>query len=160
MSSVADSAPDASAPAEVDGAVTGAAVPADSLSAYLKAWISTLRGGETGVLPVIAALIVLVVIFQTQDSAFLSAGNLTNLMVQGAVFVLLGMAEIFVLILGEIDLSTGFVAGIGAVITCELAAYPHNLPWWLCILAGLAATSFIGAVQGTLVTRSGFHRSS
>jgi D-xylose transport system permease protein len=127
----------------------------DSLRLYLHSWVSTLRGGETGVLPVLAGLILLIVIFQTQDSAFLSAGNLTNLMVQGAVFILLGMAEVFVLVLGEIDLSTGYLAGIGAVITCELAAQPHNLPWWLCILAGLAGTSFIGIVQGTLITRLG-----
>jgi D-xylose transport system permease protein len=126
---------------------------ADAVLPYVRSWVDRLRGGETGVLPVIAGLIVLIVIFQSKDSAFLSAGNLTNLMVQGSVFILLGMAEVFVLVLGEIDLSTGYVAGIGAVITCELAAEPHNLPWWLCILAGLGATMAIGALQGTLVTR-------
>ena len=47
-----------------------------------------------------AGLILLVIIFQVQDSVFLSAGNLTNLLVQGSVFVLLGMAEVWVLILG------------------------------------------------------------
>jgi D-xylose transport system permease protein len=104
---------------------------------------------------VLVGLVVLAIIFQIQDSAFLSAGNLTNLLVQGAVFILLGMAEVFVLVLGEIDLSTGFVAGIGAVITCELAGYPHNLPWWICVLAGLAATTAIGILQGTLITRLG-----
>ncbi len=93
------------------------------------------------------------IIFQVQDSVFLSAGNLTNLLVQGSVFVLLGMAEVWVLILGEIDLSVGYMAGIGAVITAILAAPPHNLPWWLAILAGLAATAAIGALWGTLVIR-------
>jgi D-xylose transport system permease protein len=56
------------------------------------------------------------------------SGNLVNLIVQGPVFVLLGMAEVWVLILGEIDLSVGYVAGIGAVITAILAAPPHNFP--------------------------------
>jgi D-xylose transport system permease protein len=145
----------ASAPPPPEGEPDTAPPRIDALGPYFKAWISGLRGGETGVLPVVAGLIILVVIFQTQDSQFLSAGNLTNLMVQGAVFVLLGMAEVFVLILGEIDLSTGYVAGIGAVITCELAGSPHNLPWWICILAGLAATAVIGVIQGSLITRLG-----
>jgi D-xylose transport system permease protein len=131
---------------------TGTGQP-DSVATFVRERVAQLRGGDIGVLPVVAGLVLLSIIFQSQDSAFFSAGNLTNLLVQGAVFILLGMAEIFVLILGEIDLSTGFVAGIGAVITCELAAYPHNLPWWVCILAGLGATTAIGALQGTLVTR-------
>jgi D-xylose transport system permease protein len=134
--------------------VLGEGPPADaSLSSSLRSLVKQVRSGEVGVIPVLVGLILLALIFQTQDSAFLSAGNLTNLLVQGAVFILLGMAEVFVLILGEIDLSTGFVAGIGAVITCELAAPPHNLPWFVCILAGLAATTAIGVLQGTLVTR-------
>ncbi|HEX3794152.1 MAG TPA: hypothetical protein VHV57_06600 [Acidimicrobiales bacterium] len=126
-----------------------------SLVAFSRSRLKELRNGEVGVVPVLVGLVVLAIIFQIQDSAFLSAGNLTNLLVQGAVFILLGMAEVFVLVLGEIDLSTGFVAGIGAVITCELAGYPHNLPWWICVLAGLAATTAIGILQGTLITRLG-----
>jgi D-xylose transport system permease protein len=131
----------------------GDEVAPDSVSAFIRGRWQQVKTGEVGVIPVLAGLVVLSIIFQSQDSAFLSAGNLTNLLVQGAVFILLGMAEVFVLILGEIDLSTGFVAGIGAVITCELAAPPHNLPWWICILAGLAATTAIGILQGTLVSR-------
>lgn len=131
----------------------GDEVAPDSISAFIRGRWQQVKTGEVGVIPVLAGLVVLSIIFQSQDSAFLSAGNLTNLLVQGAVFILLGMAEVFVLILGEIDLSTGFVAGIGAVITCELAAPPHNLPWWICILAGLAATTAIGILQGTLVSR-------
>ena len=79
-------------------------------------------------LPVLGGLILLVVIFQIQDSVFLSAGNLVNLLVQGSVFVLLGMAEIWVLVLGEIDLSVGYVAGIGGTVTAILST-THGLPW-------------------------------
>ena len=57
---------------------------------YVVAWAKRIRYGESGVLPVVAGLILLVIIFQVQDSVFLSAGNLTNLLVQGSVFVLLG----------------------------------------------------------------------
>jgi D-xylose transport system permease protein len=127
--------------------------PNSTFGQYVAAWARRIRYGESGVLPVIGGLILLVIIFQVQDSVFLSAGNLTNLLVQGSVFVLLGMAEVWVLILGEIDLSVGYVAGIGAVITAIMAAPPHNFPWWLAILVGMLATAAIGMLQGTLVIR-------
>jgi D-xylose transport system permease protein len=146
-------APVVVAAVEEDNPRAALPVGTPSLGVYLRSWIAQLKSGQTGVLPVLGGLILLVVIFQLKDSQFLSAGNLTNLMVQGAVFILLGMAEIFVLILGEIDLSVGYVAGIGAVITCELATTPDNQSWWIAVLAGLAATSAIGALQGTLITR-------
>ena len=62
------------------------------------------------------------------------------------------MAEVFVLLLGEIDLSVGYNAGIGAVMTLWAA---YTLPWWVAILIGLAVTAFIGFVQGSLITRLG-----
>ncbi len=144
---------------DVPGTLGGIPMPAgtadSTLGAYVTGWAKRIRYGETGVLPVVAGLIVLVVIFQVQDSIFLSAGNLTNLLVQGTVFVLLGMAEVWVLLLGEIDLSIGYVAGIGAVVTAILAAPPDNFPWWAAIIVGLVATTSIGALQGLLVIRLG-----
>ena len=121
-----------------------------SLAEYARSIGKRIRSGESGVLPVLGGLILLVIVFQVQDSVFLSSGNLVNLLVQGSVFVLLGMAEIWVLVLGEIDLSVGFVAGVGATITAILST-THGLPWWVAILAGVAATAAIGAVWGTLV---------
>jgi len=124
-----------------------------SLGEYARAWAKRIRSGESGVLPVLGGLIILVVIFQVQSPVFLSAGNLTNLLVQGSVFVLLGMAEVWVLILGEIDLSVGYVAGIGGVITAILTAPPNNFPWYAAITVGVVATACIGVLQGTLVIR-------
>ncbi len=139
------------------GTLGGIAMPestADStFGLYVQAWAKRIRYGESGVLPVLLGLIVLVIIFQVQDSVFLSAGNLTNLIVQGSVFVLLGMAEVWVLILGEIDLSIGFVAGIGGVVTAILAAPPYNYTWWVAIIIGMLCTAGIGVLQGTLVIR-------
>jgi len=66
------------------------------------------RSGESGALPVILGLVAIVIYFQAWSSLFLSAGNLVNLMTQTAWMVTLGMAEVFVLLLGEIDLSIGF----------------------------------------------------
>jgi D-xylose transport system permease protein len=129
--------------------------PDSTFGQYLTAWAKRIRYGESGALPVIAGLVVLVIIFQVQDSLFLSAGNITNLLIQGTVFILLGMAEVWVLVLGEIDLSIGYVAGIGAVITAILVSPPDNLSWWAAVIVGLLATSAIGALQGLLVIKIG-----
>ncbi len=125
---------------------------ADSVGEYARIWLKRVRSGESGALPVVLGLIAIVIFFQVRNSLFLSAGNLVNLLVQGAPFVLLGMAEVFVLLLGEIDLSVGFNAGIGAVITLWAV---YSQPWWVAILLGLAVTAFIGFFQGTLITRLG-----
>ena len=124
-----------------------------SLGEYLSAWGKRIRAGESGVLPVLIGLVIIVVIFQSQQSVFLSAGNLTVLLQQAAAVVLLGMAEVYVLLLGEIDLSVGFVGAIGGALTVILTSTPSNLPWWVGVLAGLAASAVIGAIQGWLITR-------
>jgi D-xylose transport system permease protein len=126
---------------------------ADSLGEYVKAWVKRIRSGESGALPIILGLVVIVIIFQVQQSKFLSAGNIVNLLVQAAFFVTLGLGETFVLILSEIDLSVGFVAGIGATITLALLSPSYGWPWWAAVIVGLAACAAIGAFQGLLITR-------
>ena len=125
---------------------------AGSVGDYTRIWLKRVRSGESGALPIVLGLVAIVIFFQVKNSLFLSAGNLINLMIQGAPFILLGMAEVFVLLLGEIDLSVGYNAGIGAVVTLWAV---YTLPWWAAILIGLACTAFIGAVQGSLITRLG-----
>ncbi len=139
--------PSAERPAVSNELVTG------SLLDYSKAFAKRARSGESGTLPVLVGLVIIVIIFQTQNGKFLSHGNLVNLIDQAGIFVTLGMAEVFVLLLGEIDLSVGYVAGVGAVVTAELAAPPHNVNWFLSCLAGLGVCAVIGAVQGLLITR-------
>jgi D-xylose transport system permease protein len=104
-------------------------------------------------LPILVGLVVIVIFFQAERSQFLSSLNIVNLLVQAAVFVLLGAAEIFALLLSEIDLSTGFVAAVTGFVIAELIAPPVNLPWWLGILGGFAVASAIGLLQGSLITR-------
>jgi D-xylose transport system permease protein len=128
-------------------------VLADSLGEYVKAWIRRIRSGESGALPIILGLVVIVIIFQVQQSKFLSAGNIVNLLVQAAFFVTLGLGETFALILSEIDLSVGFVAGIGATITLALLSPSYGWPWWAAVIVGLLACAAIGAFQGLLITR-------
>ena len=128
---------------------------ANSLGEYLRAWAARIRAGDSGILPVIVGLIVIAIIFQSQNSNFLTAGNLVNLLVQGAAITLLGLGEVFALLLGEIDLSIGFVAGVAGVIAAELVAFPHNWPWWGAVALALLVTAVIGLVQGTIITRLG-----
>jgi D-xylose transport system permease protein len=143
------------APVLSTAALGDPALVADSFGEYAGAQWKRIRAGESGTLPVVIGLVLIVVIFQIQNSKFLSAPNLTNLVEQSGVFVLLGMAEVFVLLLGEIDLSVGYVAGLGAFVTADLSGPPHNVNWFLAVLAGLAVCAAIGFIQGALITRLG-----
>jgi D-xylose transport system permease protein len=158
MASVDTSNPPERAPVADEVSVAVAAevpVLATTLGAYLRAWAKRVRSGESGVLPVLGGLIILTVIFQAKSSVFLSAGNITNLLIQGSTFMVLGMAEVWVLILGEIDLSVGYVSAIGAVITAIMVGPPHPLPLWVAMPVGILVTAAIGALWGTLVIRLG-----
>src|SRR5882757_3842859 len=128
---------------------------ANSLGEYLRGWFARVKGGESGVLPVIGGLILISALFQTLNSHFLTAENLVNLLIQGAAYMLLAMGEVFPLLLGEIDLSIGFVSGIGGIITAELVKQSTGWPWWGAILAALLVCAAIGALQGTIITRLG-----
>ena len=127
-------------------------VIADSFGEYVKIWWTRVRNGESGALPVILGLVVIVVYFQARSSLFLSAGNLVNLIEQAAWIVTLGMAEVFVLLLGEIDLSIGYTSAIGAVFTCWLLVPPDPAPWPLAVLVGLAFPALFGLVEGVIIT--------
>jgi D-xylose transport system permease protein len=130
-------------------------VLADSLQEYVSAWLTRIRSGGSGALPIIAGLVALVIFFQIEQSSFLTSGNIVNLLVQAAEFILFGVAEIFALLLSEIDLSVGYTAAVAAFIIAELIAPPVNLPWWIAILGMLVATGAFGVLQGTLITRLG-----
>ena len=132
-----------------------AEVEAQSLRDYAHVVWVRVRSGESGVLPVVGGLLLISALFQSLNSNFLSAGNLVNLLIQGAVYMLLAMGEVFALLLGEIDLSIGFVSGIGGIITAELVKQQYDWPWWLAILVALIACAAIGLLQGTIITRLG-----
>lgn len=131
-------------------------VVAQSLGEYVRAYVARIRAGESGVLPVIIAMVAIMLVFTaiSPNHVFLSPGNLVNLFQQSAVFMVLAMAEGFALVLGEIDLSVGFVGAIGAAITVQLVQpITTNWHWVPAILAGLLACTVFGAIQGTLITR-------
>jgi D-xylose transport system permease protein len=131
------------------------ALVSGSVREYVKASLARVKAGESGVLPVIGGLLLVSILFQSLNSKFLTAGNLVNLLVQAAVFSILAMGEVYALLLGEIDLSIGFVAGLGAVIMADLAKGSVGWPWWAAILAALVVTAAIGGLQGSIITRIG-----
>ncbi|HEX4344983.1 MAG TPA: sugar ABC transporter permease [Solirubrobacteraceae bacterium] len=122
-----------------------------------------IRSGDLGTLPVFFALALIVVFFQLKNSNYLSAGNFNNLIVQMAGEALIAMGVVFVLLLGEIDLSAGFVSGIGGVLMAEflLQGGSFHLPFWsiggfaitpyIAVILAVAGGCLIGAVQGTIV---------
>ena len=142
----------------LDAEAVAADVPpelvAQSLGQYFRAWWVRVRGGNSGVLPVVLAIVVVAVSFQIANPKFLSAQNLVNLFEQSTVYMLLAMAEIFALLLGEIDLSVGLVMGLGSVVVAELVQPAGaNWPWWAAIIVTLLACAAVGTIQGSLVAR-------
>jgi len=127
---------------------------AQSLGQYLRAWWLRVRSGDSGVLPVVMAIVVVAVSFQVANPKFLSPQNLVNLFEQSTVYMVLAMAEIFALLLGEIDLSVGLVMALSSVVIAELVQPSGaDWPWWAAIIVALLACCAIGAIQGSLVAR-------
>ena len=129
---------------------------AQSLGQYVRAWWLRVRSGDSGVLPVVLAIVLVSVIFEivTPEHAFLRPSNLVYVFGLSTVYMVLAMAETVVLLLGEIDLSVGAVALIGGVIAFKLVQQPGpGWPWWAAMLAALAICGFFGALQGTLTAR-------
>jgi D-xylose transport system permease protein len=126
---------------------------ARSLGQYLRGWWQQVRSGNSGVLPVILAIVIVTVTFEilTLEHAFLRPSNLVYIFGLSTVYMVLAIAETVVLLLGEIDLSVGAVALFGGVIAFKLVQQPGpDWPWWAAMLGALACCGLIGAAQGTL----------
>src|SRR5580704_9377347 len=162
MPTTATVAPAATDPAVDLTAAKGSAAEADvppeifaqTLGQYMRAWLQRIRNGDSGVLPVLLGIVIVAIAFQVANGKFLSPQNLVNLFEQSTIYMLLAMAEIFALLLGEIDLSVGLVMGLGAVLVAEeVQPAGLNWPWWLAIIVALLICSAVGLIQGTFVAR-------
>jgi D-xylose transport system permease protein len=111
-----------------------------------------LAQGELGAVPVVFGVAVIWLIFWIANERFLSAGNITNLLLQMAGTGTISVGVVLVLLLGEIDLSVGAVSGLCGAIMAVLNV-KNGVPGWLAIVAGLATGTAIGALQGFWVTR-------
>jgi D-xylose transport system permease protein len=110
--------------------------------------------GDLASLRVLLGVAVIWIIFQSQNDRFLSAVNLTNLMLQITAVGLISVGVVYVLLLGEIDLSVGAVSGLCAAIMAVLNV-KHGWNPYLAIAAGVGAGMTIGLIQGFLFSRFG-----
>jgi D-xylose transport system permease protein len=152
LESAAELAPDLTA-AAVD--VVPPSLVAQSMGQYMRAWSVRVRSGDAGVLPVVLALVGVTVVLQivSPRGLFLSPGNIVNLFIQSSVFIVLAMSETFVLLLGDIDLSVGYVGAIGGIIAGNFVQPGLDWPWWIAIIIGLAVTCVIGLIYGLIITK-------
>jgi D-xylose transport system permease protein len=109
------------------------------------------RQGELGSLPVIVGLIIIWTVFAVAEENFLTAGNLTNLMLQITTIGIIATGVVLVLLLGEIDLSVGIVSGMAAACMAVLNV-KHGWPGWAAVLVALLVGVGVGAFQGTFIT--------
>jgi D-xylose transport system permease protein len=112
------------------------------------------KAGDIGSLPAVLGLVVLCLVFGSLSSVFLTPGNFANLITQAAAVIVIAMGLVFVLLLGEIDLSAGYTAGVtGAVLVILITN--EGQPWYVALLASIAVGVFLGFCLGTLVARLG-----
>jgi D-xylose transport system permease protein len=108
--------------------------------------------GDLSSVRVVLGLVVIAIIFQVQEPRFLSAQNLTNLMLQITTIGLISVGVVYVLLLGEIDLSVGAVSGLSAAVMAVLSV-SHGWNPYLAIAAAVAVGASIGCLQGSLFSR-------
>lgn len=114
-------------------------------------YVDRVRSGDLGFLPVIFGLVVIWVVFYSQESAFLSAFNLTNLSLQIAAVGIVSIGVVWVLLLGEIDLAVGSISGFAAAVAI-VGNLDGGVPGWVAILICLAVGAAVGLIQGLIIT--------
>jgi D-xylose transport system permease protein len=135
---------------------TPAAAPEVESAPLLTRLRVSLRSGNLGSWPVVISLAIIVLVFAQTAQNFFTPANFTNIVTQMAGTCLLAYGIVFVLLIGEIDLSVAFVSGVAGVVVAE-AQLPNglNLPWYICIFLALLAATLIGAFQGSVIALIG-----
>jgi D-xylose transport system permease protein len=125
------------------------------LGTAVRDYLARVRGGDVGSLPAVLGLVVLVIVFSIlRPETFTNAFNLSNLIHQAAAVTVIAMGLVFVLLLGEIDLSAGWTAGVAGAIMA-IAVTREGWPWWLGVIVCLLTGAVIGTVIGLLVAHLG-----
>lgn len=115
---------------------------------------SRIKSGDIGALPAVLGLVVLCGVFGAMSNVFLTPGNFANLLTQAAAVTVIAMGLVFVLLLGEIDLSAGYASGVcGAVLVILITN--HGWAWWLALPVSILVGVLLGYILGTLVARLG-----
>lgn len=129
-------------------------VEKESLSTVAQNYWSKIKSGDIGSLPAILGLVALAGIFTTMSEFFFTNRNFANLLTQAAPVIVIAMGLVFVLLLGEIDLSAGYASGVtGAVLV--LLITNHDFPWYAALAISIGIGAVLGLLMGTLVSRIG-----
>jgi D-xylose transport system permease protein len=115
---------------------------------------SRVKAGDIGALPAILGLVALCAIFGAMSDVFLTPGNFANLLTQAAAVIVIAMGLVFVLLLGEIDLSAGYAAGVSGAVLVILVTN-HDVAWYIAFPVSILVGALLGFVLGSLVARIG-----
>jgi D-xylose transport system permease protein len=141
------------------GAVEQAPVPeaAEDRSGLVEKATANLRTGNIGIVPIVIGELAIVIFFGFTATNFFTAVNFGNIIIQMAGTTMLAYGVVFVLLLGEIDLSIGYVAGIGALVVAELQlpGSGHQVNGLLAMVLAVLVCAVIGAGQGSIVAYIG-----
>jgi D-xylose transport system permease protein len=142
-----------------------AAVEEDAPKGLVRRTLDNVRTGNLGILPIVVGLAIIVVFFSFKATNFFTANNFNNVIIQLAGTCMLAFGVVFVLLLGEIDLSIGYLSGLAAVAVAELQlpGSNHDFPFSLiapvnglvAIVVAVAIAGALGAAQGTIVAKIG-----
>jgi D-xylose transport system permease protein len=116
-----------------------------------------IRGGNLGSWPVVIGLVLIVIFFSLKADNFFTAPNFINIITQMGGVTMLAYGVVFVLLIGEIDLSISYVSGVAGVLVAQLTLpeTSYQIPGLLAIIIAIVACSLIGAFQGSFVALIG-----
>ncbi|HET6663719.1 MAG TPA: hypothetical protein VFG94_05660 [Acidimicrobiales bacterium] len=143
-------------PAPVVETLSAPGAEQETLGTYLHRWWQGIRAGELGSLPIVVGLVVIAVVFGLLDDTFFEERNFTNLLLQMAAMATIAIGVVFVLLIGEIDLSVAYVSAVGGVVTALLLRPGDpGWPWWVVVPLALAITTLIGFLHALVITKAG-----
>ena len=133
--------------AEQEPQVISAPEPTGLQDAF-REYVARVRGGDVGPLPAILGLTALVIVFSAlRPETFTNPFNFANLLIQSAPVIVIAMGLVFVLLIGEIDLSAGFTAGVAGAVLGVISTR-NDYPWYVGMLGCLVTGAVIGLVIG------------
>ena len=126
----------------------------ESLSAVFRSFVSRIKTGDLGMLPVVLGLILISLVFSILNPVYLAPNNLVNMLFDCATVGFISLGIVCVLMLGEIDLSVGSMSGLASAIIGVLWV---NLGWPVAgaIVVALAIGALVGLVYALFYNRLG-----
>ncbi len=140
---------DLSTEADTDGTL----LPNEDQKLDLAFQFKKLWKGDSGVIPIVVGLGILVFYFQIRDSQFGTAQNLVNLLENATIYMLLGMAEIWLLLLGEIDLSVGMTCALSGLVATILTDPQYHWSWFIAMPLAVLTSMAVSAIYAFFVIK-------